>query len=125
MKVMLINPPKYEGLSVSREDRCETTIPNILPPMGLVYLASILENGHDVQLIDANGFKHDWNYIRARISDQRPGIVIFRATPETFFSDIKAAKIAKEIDASTITVMICWSLTSLPSRVLEKAPHVD
>lgn len=125
MKVLLLNPPRFKGMPVGREDRCENTIPNVLPPMGLVYLAGILEQEHVVKLIDANGYNQGLNYLRSEIEEESPDMVIFRATPETFFLDIEVARIAKEVKNSIKTVMICWSLTKLAAQVLEKAMDVD
>lgn len=125
MKVLLLNPPRFKGMPVGREDRCENTIPNVLPPMGLVYLAGILEQEHVVKLIDANGYNQDLNYLKSEIEEESPDVVIFRATPETFYLDIEVARIAKEVKNSVKTVMICWSLTKLAAQVLEKAMDVD
>jgi radical SAM superfamily enzyme YgiQ (UPF0313 family) len=126
MKVLLVNPPRFNGMPVGREDRCENTIPNVIPPMGLVYLAGMLqEQGHSVNLIDANGYNLDFEDIGQNMENNRPEFVIFRSTPETFYSDIKVADIAKSTDNTIKTIMICWTLTVVPEEVLKKAKNVD
>lgn len=125
MKILLVNPPRFNGVPVGREDRCENTIPNVITPTGLVILAGLLEQKHNVRLIDANGYNFSFNYIEKDIAKEKPDFVIFKATPETFNSDIKVATIAKKIDKRIQTIMICWSLTKIPKQVLERAKDVD
>ena len=126
MKILLVNPPRYEGRPVVREDRCEITVPHVVTPHGFIYLAGILlyENCN-VDFIDANGYDLDFNYIRNKIEIECPEIVIFKCTPETFYSDIQVGYIAKSINNKIITVMICFSLTTVPRKVLEKTKYVD
>jgi radical SAM superfamily enzyme YgiQ (UPF0313 family) len=113
-------------MSVGREDRCENTIPNTIPPTGLVYLGTLIENkGHEVRLLDANGNNYGFDYIYNFIRIERFDYIIFRATPETFYEDIKIAEIAKTINKKIITILICWSLTTVPKDVLKEAPNID
>ena len=125
MRILLINPPRFNNTPVGREDRCENTIPNVITPTGLVILAGLLEQKHQVKLIDANGYDLDIDYIKAEIEKYHPDYVIFKATPETFYSDVKVASIAKMTDTKILTIMICWSLTKIPEQVLKKARDVD
>ena len=96
MKILLINPPRFKGMCVGREDRCENTIPNVITPTGLVILGGILEQKHEVELIDANGYDLGFNHLEDSIRQYKPDIVIFKATPETFQSDIKTAETSKK-----------------------------
>jgi anaerobic magnesium-protoporphyrin IX monomethyl ester cyclase len=125
MKVLLVNPPRFNGIPVGREDRCENTIPNVITPTGLVILGGMLELNHEVKLIDANGYNLSFNYIEKSIAKEKPDFVIFKVTPETFNSDIRVATIAKKIDKKIQTILICWSLTKVPKQVLERAKYVD
>ena len=127
MKLLLVNPPMYLGkMPVGREDRCENTIPNVIPPTGLVYLSSLLlEKGYKVDLVDANGYKLSFEDIKYAMEKEIPDFVIFRATPETFYEDIKVADIAKKITEDMKTIIICWSLCTVPEDVLKRAENVD
>jgi tRNA A37 methylthiotransferase MiaB len=125
LKILLVNPPRFNGRPVGREDRCENTIPNVLTPTGLVILAGILEAKHDIRLIDANGLDIGYENIRKQMQNFAPDVVVFKATPETFGSDIQTATVAKAVNTNTKTVMICWSLTRAPERVLQRATQVD
>jgi len=126
MKVLLVNPPRFNGMPVGREDRCENTIPNVITPHGFVYLAGLLlKETHNVELVDANGYNLDFGYIKKEIKNKKPEIVIFKSTPETFYSDIKVGDIVKSISRDIQTVMICYSLTAIPKETLERAKNVD
>lgn len=126
MKVVLVNPPRFKNMPVGREDRCENTIPNILPPTGLVYLATFLrEEGHEISLIDANGHNLHLEDIKKGIITDKPDFIIFKATPETFYEDVKVARCAKKIDLNIKTIMISWTLSTVPKEVLLESIDVD
>jgi len=125
MKVLLVNPPRYNNIPVIREDRCESMDRDCVhPPTSLVYIAGILrEEGYDVQLIDANGFDLSYEDIKNYISTFRPDWVVFRSTPSTFYWDCKTAKIAKKYKARTL--MLNWNLHYAKRRVKKECPDLD
>jgi len=126
VKILLVNPPRFNSMPVSREDRCETTIPNIITPHGLVYLATILlKQNQDVSLVDANGYNLSFEHIEKEARNYKPDILVFKSTPETFYSDIKTAERAKKMDENITTIMICFSLTTMPEEVMKRASNVD
>ena len=83
MKIMLLNPPRSEGLPVIREERCEISERySVLEPYSLLQLAAILrESGHSVSLMDANGFDLDNAAVQKRLAEVNPDALIFRFTP--------------------------------------------
>lgn len=126
MKVVLVNPPRFRNMPVGREDRCENTIPNILPPTGLVYLSTfLLEEGHDLTLVDANGYNLNIGDVKKIIEKNKPDFVVFKATPESFYEDIKVASCAKELNSGIKTIMISWTLSTVPEEVLLQTGNVD
>jgi radical SAM superfamily enzyme YgiQ (UPF0313 family) len=113
-------------MPVGREDRCENTIPNVISPMGLVYLATwLLERQYDVELIDANGHNLSNEQLYKTIEAKKPDCVILKATPETFDNDVAVAKVAKKANGSAQTILICWTLSTLFEDVLQRAASVD
>jgi anaerobic magnesium-protoporphyrin IX monomethyl ester cyclase len=121
MKILLINPPRFNDLPVIREERCEITERySILPPYSLLQIASILRNdNNNVRLIDANGWKLNWEQVENQIRKEKYDVLIFRFTPTTFDWDNKVCSISKENQASALTVGICWTLRTLPTQVLD------
>jgi len=127
MKIMLVNPPRFQGLSVIREERCEIVERySVLEPYSLLQLASILrEEGHEVSLIDANGFDLDYNEVMQRVRKFGPDIMIFRFTPTTFDHDMKLCGLVKRFNSEVMTVGLCWTLTSLAEDVMSSAEALD
>jgi radical SAM superfamily enzyme YgiQ (UPF0313 family) len=94
--------------------------------VGLVYLATwLIERQYDVDLIDANGYNLSIAQVKEIIAAVRPDCVIFKATPETFYGDVLVADIAKKTNSSTLTIMICWTLSTRYKDVMQRAPSVD
>ena len=126
MKVLLVNPPRFNNISVIREDRCEIIEKSsVLPPYSLLQIASLLRrNGHEVDLIDANGENIDYSGFEKMLSEKEYKALIFRFTSSTFDWDMKVAEISKKYsDAHTIG--ICCTLVSLSKTVLNEAKDLD
>src|SRR3990167_5285081 len=79
MKILLVNPPRVNGIPIIREERCEIIERNsIIPPYSLLQIGKILiELKHDVTLIDANGENLRFKDIKL----DGYNILIFRFTP--------------------------------------------
>jgi anaerobic magnesium-protoporphyrin IX monomethyl ester cyclase len=127
MKVLLVNPPRFEGVSVIREERCEVTERySVLEPYSLLQIGALLRNeGHDVSLLDLNGFDLDYGDLEARVRGFRPDTVMFRFTPTTFDWDMRTAQVVKGLDKEVITAGICWTLRTMPKSVLGQSPELD
>lgn len=127
MKILLVNPPRFHGIPVIREERCEITERySVLPPYSLLQIASILRNEeHEVQLIDANGWNLGWKELISRIRSAEYDMLIFRFTPTTFDWDTKIASISKRINPKALTAGICWTLQTVPKEVLRDCADLD
>jgi len=125
VQILLVNPPRYKGISVIREDRCENVDRDTVhTPTSLVYVAGVLrEQGFKVGLLDANGLNLTYDYVEKYIKKHRPRWVVFRATPVTFYHDTETAKIARKNGAKTF--MLCWSLHNIPEKVRAECPELD
>jgi len=123
----LVNPPRLNGIPVIREERCETTDRySVLPPYSLLQIASILRaEGHEVHLIDANGWNLSWEHVNERVKKIEYNALIFRLTPTTFDWDAKVAAISKKNHPSAITAGICWTLRTVPLEVLKGSHDLD
>ncbi|MEM2297841.1 MAG: radical SAM protein [Ignisphaera sp.] len=127
MKVLLVNPPRFNGIPVIREDRCEITERySVLPPYSLLQIGAVLrKEGHSVQLIDANGFNLGYDYLYEYLLKRDFDVVVFRFTPTTFDNDVKVAEIAKRVNPKIYTIGICWTLEDFAEQVLKEAPFMD
>jgi anaerobic magnesium-protoporphyrin IX monomethyl ester cyclase len=127
MRTVLLNPPRFDGIPVIREERCEITERySVLPPYSLLQIAGMLrEQGHDVRLIDANGWNLDWSQIKSLLAQSPYDALIFRFTPTTFDEDVKTASLSKQVQPNAFTAAICWTLRTVPREVLRDAPALD
>ena len=127
MKVLLVNPPRFNGIPVIREERCEITERySVLPPYSLLQIASLLrQRGHDVSLVDANGENMDYRELSSRLEGLIYQALIFRFTPTTFDWDLETARLSRSLHPEATTIGICWTLRTLPEQVLSEAPELD
>jgi radical SAM superfamily enzyme YgiQ (UPF0313 family) len=128
MKVMLINPPRYKGFFVVREERCAGMSPtSLIPPLGLAYTTSYLKKkGHEVNLIDANGNDFDLDYIKKQIKSFSPDLIILKASPATMRPDLETARIAKKINPRIKTALDDSIVgATLSKEILKIFPYLD
>jgi len=127
VRILLVNPVRFNGIPVIREERCEITERySVLPPYSLLQIASILrKDGHEVSLVDANGLNLDWQQTGGLIERSSYDALIFRFTPTTFDSDMRTAIISKHAYPRAFTAAICWTLRTMPREVLAEGPALD
>lgn len=127
MRVLLVNPPRFEGIPTIREERCEITdTHSVVPPYSLLQIASLLrEDTQKVHLIDANGENLSYSELMERMREINYDILIFRFTPTTFDWDMKTVEISKQLNSNVKTVGICFTLNTLPTDVLNANRCLD
>src|SRR6266571_515708 len=123
----MVNPPRFEGASVVREERCEVVERySVLEPYSLLQLGGMLrEAGHDVRLLDGNGTNTSIGGVEAWLGRTDYDALIFRFTPTTFEHDMTVASASKRIRPDATTVGLCWTLRTVPGEVLQEAPALD
>jgi magnesium-protoporphyrin IX monomethyl ester (oxidative) cyclase len=124
-RVLLVKPP-YTILDM---------YPKItIPPLGLAYLAAVIERDCDVRIVDsiAEGFEHEeragpgrirfglsWEELRARIRDYGPDVVGVSCLFSTQFANgLKTLEIAKGVDPDVITMIGGSHSSALPESTL-------
>jgi radical SAM superfamily enzyme YgiQ (UPF0313 family) len=127
MNILLINPPRFQGIPVIREERCEITDRySVLQPYSLLQIASMLrEANHNIQIIDANGFNISYIELKQKITDIDYDVIIFRFTPTTFDHDMKIANIYKEKNMDVKIIGICYTLRSFAGEVIKDVKCLD
>jgi len=98
VRIALVNPPRYRGVSVVREERCEVTERySVLEPYSLLQLAALLRSaGHQVHLLDANGRALGYPQVKEWLRSHAYDVLMFRFTPTTFDHDIEVFNWAAE-----------------------------
>lgn len=121
MRILLVNPPRFNGIPVIREERCEITERySVLPPYSLLQIGGLLKN-HEVTLIDANGFNLSYTEIEEKLKIFDYDVLIFRFTPTTFDYDMKLVEISKKVNKKAKTIGICFTLRTLSKEVLKES----
>lgn len=119
MRLLLINPPR------SSIDDIENAIDTIAPPIGLAYLAAVLERaGYDVKIIDAPAISMNFKSLRYELSRLKPDVVGITATTPYIFDAIETAKIAKMEIPDCVTILGGPHPTLMPVETLSN-PYVD
>ena len=122
MKVLLINPP----LTAKEQARDFEAAVNVLPPLGIAYIASVLEqDGFDVSIIDSlvMGATHSW--IREFMEREKPEMVGIAATILQVESADLVAKNAKEISPNSVVVIGGPHVATMPERVVREGRYYD
>lgn len=122
-KILIINPPRYNGLNVRRDERSADILPGEVSPFyqGAV-LAQYLREKHRavVDVLDANGLNLDFQaveqWIKAR-SDYKH--IIIKAADDTLLHDIVVGQIAKQYNLTTFLWEPILS-PAAPERVLHE-----
>ncbi len=120
MRIILINPPFEDEYSVGRSKSIKYVL-NVIPPLGLAYLAAALEkSGFAVEIID--GFVD--NVDIPGIISQKPDIIGLTATTPTFNSALSIAKQIKEGLSSALIILGGAHITAMPFEAMS-AGHFD
>ena len=127
MRILLINPPRFNGHSIVREMRCVgITSVSIFPPIEFAYLAGHLRKYAEVKIIDANALNQGFEYIGKEINEFRPQAVIFSASLPSFSADAQVAKIAKKIDKNIKTILLeSHVVPVMPGKIKQTFPEID
>jgi anaerobic magnesium-protoporphyrin IX monomethyl ester cyclase len=114
--VVLVNPPyrnKYHQHAPS-------------PPLGLGYLAAVLEKNHyTVEVIDCQASKLSPEEFKREISKRQPTIVGATATTRLYNSAIELIQIAKEVHSNCLTLLGGPHVTFWDETALKECPQLD
>lgn len=123
MKIALVRPPYsslYQLIKTKTKER------SVLPPTGLMYVASSLINaGHNVKIIDAEIDDLGLPQIMKEIVEFKPDVVGTGATTPDFGLANRILKRVKDASDETTTIIGGAHPTVLPTEVLSKNKHID
>ncbi|HYB93091.1 MAG TPA: radical SAM protein [archaeon] len=117
MKTVLVCPPSEEFLY-------RKMFGLTVPPLGLAYIASVLENeGQDVRIIDMTAQNMNWSQFNSEISKIKPDLVGIYCAVTRIKQAMQAAEVAKNAGA---TVMLGGPYATLECKsILENNHQVD
>jgi radical SAM superfamily enzyme YgiQ (UPF0313 family) len=128
--VLLVNPPPVNGISFTRQGRCqerEDVLGTTKPPYSLALLASLLrDRGYGVRLVDQTAERVGSADLVARLRAEPfiPTLVLFCSSTPTLEADVKEAAVLKQ--AFQVPV-ICFGphASAAPRESMERAPGID
>jgi len=116
MKILLVYPPSR---SVIKEVLEATS-----PPLGLAYVASILEReGEEVKIVDSLVDNLTFDDVKKRISAWNPDLVGVSSTTSNIYDALKVAKIAKDLGCKVVLGGV--HVTFKDIETLNSFPYVD
>ncbi|HID18751.1 TPA: B12-binding domain-containing radical SAM protein, partial [Candidatus Bathyarchaeota archaeon] len=120
MRILLIQPP------IPPEVELYSTAEMIAPPMGLAYLAAVLEqHGYEVEVLDAPVFELTYEKLPSEVERRKPDIVGITATTAVAPSAFKTARIVKETIPEALVVMGGPHITFLPEGTMRTEPSIQ
>lgn len=127
MRISIINLPRYQGSSVTREGRCEFVCNyRVDTPATLLIIASLLRNqNHQIDFIDSNAQKLDFSLIRGFLKNKNPDCVVFTFNSWIIDFDLKICEIAKQINPDCLTIGYSWFGKNFANEILSKFINLD
>lgn len=119
VKTLLIQPPTHTVETFS-------TIGMTAPPMGLAYLAAMLEkHNFSVEILDCPALCISFESLGKEIESRRPDIIGITATTATVTSGLKTAKIAKSVLPNSTVVFGGAHFTFMPEYTMRENDSID
>lgn len=119
MKIFLVNPPLTRQEAAGKMRR----IINLLPPLGIGYMAAVLEReGFQVKIIDCPPLNLTHSDLQAILKSEEPKLIGFTVTVLSLKSAIMAAQTAKETLPQSLIVVGGPFPTALPEETMRGGP---
>lgn len=129
MKILLLNPPKYQGRSYIREGRCMQTKSSwaaLWPPLSLSYTAAFLRAADlEVKLLDCVAQDISFSALKEIVSDFSPQLVVINSAFPTIYGDLKVIPLVKGIEGSVKTVLVGMVPTLLEEEIFKECADLD
>ncbi len=114
MKILLIQPPPRQIINESV----------VVPPLGLAYLAAVLEKAdYNVKILDAFALKLSWSDFEIRVRDEKPDLVGFSGMSPVIDTTFRAAKICRKY--SRYIVMGGPHVSIFKDSIFTQCPEID
>lgn len=120
VSVVLVNPPQRPGLGTFSE------MGLIAPPMGLAYIAAVLEQyGCSVGIIDSPAQGITFSGLREALGSVNPDVVGVTASTATFREAVGVSLIADEVCPEASVVIGGPHVSFTPEKTLRESPSID
>jgi radical SAM superfamily enzyme YgiQ (UPF0313 family) len=128
--VLLVNPPPVNGISFTRQGRCqerEDVLGTTKPPYSLALIASLLrDRGYGVRVVDQTAERLTTADLIARLRAESftPSLILFCSSTPTLDADLAEAALLKH---AYQVPLVCFGphASAAPRESMERAPGVD
>lgn len=126
MKILFLNPPFMKMFSRSQRSPAVTKSGTLYYPMWLSYAAALAEKqGHDIDLIDAPADGHDLGYVKDRIRNYSPSLIVVDTSTPSIYNDVKICDEIKETFPKVFLLLVGTHVSALPEESLKISKSVD
>jgi len=127
MRILILNLPRYENASVTREGRCELILKHrVDTPATLLIISSMLrELDHHINFIDANGLNLSYQSLSFFLENINFDCLIFTFNSWIIDHELKVCKLVKGINHRCITIGYSWYAKKFGKEILEEYQHLD
>lgn len=121
MKIAFVNPPLDHRKHYGNFEK----VANLVPPLGIGYLASyLMKNGYpDVEILDALPLDLDFEGVRRWLGERKPRIIGITATVLAASEASLVARIAKEACPESLVIIGGPHVTTLPEETMAEGPY--
>ena len=126
MKVLLLNPPFLKKFSRPQRSPAVTKSGTLYFPMWLAYAAGVLmENGFDVDLVDAPADGYVLYDIIERVKKYQPDLIVLDTSTPSIYNDIDVAGQLKDICSDAFVALVGTHVSALPEESLKIDQRID
>jgi len=127
LRITLLNPPRYRGITVFRMFRSEYLFVqgNHIPPMDLGYFAAAARDRADVAMIDANAEDLTAEETHRRIEAQRPDVIVVKGIIDILEHELEVAARYKAAHPHVRIVLACRGAVHAEAQIFEELPYLD
>src|SRR5262249_46084339 len=126
-RILLLNPPRYEGIPVVRLYRSEYLYVqgNQIPAMDLAYFAAAARRSAIVEIVEANAEDLSLEDVLRRIEAFRPDVVVAKGVLNILHHDLAAPMAYKRRHGHVKIVLCCRGCLDAEASVLDEFPLLD
>lgn len=126
MKILLLNPPFLKKFSRPQRSPAVTKSGTLYFPMWLSYAAGVLmENGFDVDLVDAPADDYVLYDIIEKVKKYQPDLIVLDTSTPSIYNDINVAGQLKDTCQNAFVTLVGTHVSALPEETLKIDNRID
>lgn len=120
MKIYLLNPPYFPHFGRGARWQDTGRGGTLYYPIWLSYAAAVVEQDHEIRLVDAPAWNWNINDVVADLTKFKPYLVVIDSSFPSLNNDINVAKSIKQNCYDIATVLVGPPSSQFPGEILEK-----